>query len=157
MSHVTITRVFEIDYGHRLLKHPGKCVNYHGHRGRFEVTVRAPVGADGMVVDFGVIKHALGNWLDAYWDHAMILQAGDELYERMRDMGMKVYLLEAPPTVENLVQHFALDIARGLLRHADEALVLEHVRLYETPNCWADWTRATTKSTPTFLSMATYE
>jgi len=36
MSHVTITRVFEIDYGHRLLKHPGKCVNYHGHRGRFE-------------------------------------------------------------------------------------------------------------------------
>ena len=139
---VSITRVFEIDYGHRLIAHPGKCVNYHGHRGRFEVTVCAPVGGDGMVVDFGVIKSAIGDWLNSYWDHAMILQAGDPLYAAMRDMKMRVYTLEAPPTVENLVSHFALDIARHLVREIDERLVLEHVRLYETPNAWADWQRA---------------
>ena len=61
---VRITRRLEIDSGHRLMKHEGKCRNYHGHRYVFEATVEGP-GLDevGRIVDFSVIKERLGGWL----------------------------------------------------------------------------------------------
>ena len=135
-----ITRKLEIDAGHRLLNHEGKCANYHGHRYVFEIGCSAPhLDGVGRVLDFSIVKERVGAWLDAHWDHGMILQEGDPLVATLSAMrpAPKFCTVSYPPTAENLVKHLAR-VAQDLL---PEVLV-ESVRCYETPNCWADWRRA---------------
>lgn len=133
---ITITRRLEIDAGHRLRDHEGKCRNVHGHRYRFDVTVLAPkLDALGRVIDFSVIKAKLGGWLDAHWDHACIVEDGDPLLDWLRGNDARYYVTLVPPTAENLAA-IVLAVARGLLRPHDIEVV--RVRCYETPNCWSD-------------------
>jgi 6-pyruvoyltetrahydropterin/6-carboxytetrahydropterin synthase len=91
----------------------------------------------GRVVDFGQVKQLLGTWLDAAWDHGLILQEGDPLVSVLQGMDPqpKVSVLDCPPTAENLsaiVFQKATELLPGDLR-------VERVRIYETPNCWADY------------------
>lgn len=147
-----ITRRLEIDAGHRLLKHDGKCKNYHGHRYVVEVSCYAPtLDACGRVIDFSVIKAVFGQWLDDNWDHGMILQSGDPLIDFLlngAERGLvdaarglvngaatKLYILDAPPTAETLSE-YAFHKARTLL--TPHGVLVTRVRIYETPNCWAD-------------------
>lgn len=134
----TITRRLEIDAGHRLLAHGGKCNAYHGHRYAFEVTVTAPTLEDGMIVDMGVIKEKVGGWLDENWDHRMIIQDTDPMLTMISNLGitrMQVYVLDRAPTAENLARALYAK-ATQLLPHP---LSVVSVRCWETPNCWADY------------------
>jgi 6-pyruvoyltetrahydropterin/6-carboxytetrahydropterin synthase len=133
---VTITRRLEIDAGHRLLEHEGKCKNYHGHRYVFEVTVTAPeLDSVGRVIDFSVVKEGFGGWLDKYWDHGMILESEDPLFIVLDRMGMKCFALPTPPTAENLAG-YAYGVAQMTL---PKMITVVRMRVYETPNCWADY------------------
>jgi len=143
MPTVPITRRFEWDAAHRIAGHEGKCGVVHGHRYMAEVSVRAPERDElGRVVDFGVVKREVGRWIDDNWDHTAIFDLLDThpavlaLAELHKGEGRPVYWLEGPPTVENL-----LDALVAVAEATLEPLGLEvvHVRIYETPNCWADW------------------
>lgn len=136
MSGYQITRRLEIDAGHRLLKHGGKCRNYHGHRYVFDVTVSADKLDDvGRVIDFSVIKEKVGGWLDDRWDHGMILELGDPMLALLREQGLKFDTLTAPPTAENLSRNLH-KVAEDLL--AEDGIKVLNVRCHETSNCWAD-------------------
>ena len=55
--------------------------------------------------------------------------------------GHKTVVLDAVPTAENLAR-IAFAILDPLYRDSyGNHLHLERIRLYETPNCWADATR----------------
>ena len=132
-----VTRAFEIDAGHRLMNHESKCRNVHGHRYRFEVTVQAAkLDAVGRVVDFGVLKEAVGGWLDQQFDHGFIVEDGDPLIPALKALDTKTAVLDCPPSIENLVKIVFHESARmlGVL-----GLTVTHVRGYETPSCWADY------------------
>lgn len=143
MKIVTVTRRLEFDAGHRLQLHESKCRNLHGHRYIAEVTVEGPeLDAVGRVVDFGVIKSAVGGWIDTHWDHGLLLEEGDwcrrALVEEASRLGaahVKLWVCRSPPTAENMVKWLAEE-AQNVLGHV---LRVTHVRLYETPNCWADY------------------
>lgn len=66
----TIWREFRFEAAHRLPLVPEghKCARLHGHSYRVELHVEGKVGADGMVVDFAVLKDAWGP-LHALLDH----------------------------------------------------------------------------------------
>jgi 6-pyruvoyltetrahydropterin/6-carboxytetrahydropterin synthase len=141
---VEITRKIEFDAGHRIPDHKSKCRNAHGHRYTLECTVEGPImstqGASdhGMVVDFGDLKAVMMAKVGEPWDHAFLVARTDhQMIEALRALGHthKTVLLENVPTVENLVV-----VARRLIESAliDSKLTLKRVRLYETPNCWAD-------------------
>jgi 6-pyruvoyltetrahydropterin/6-carboxytetrahydropterin synthase len=134
MNTYTITRRFEIDAGHRLVNHPGKCNNYHGHRYTFDVELTGDLQRNGMVVDFGDVKKLLGDWLDENWDHGMILERGDPFIVQMSMFQTKVYTLPFPPTAERLAGYF-YGQAKQLLK--DLPVWLVSVTCYETPKCWA--------------------
>ncbi|KKL89702.1 hypothetical protein LCGC14_1912040 [marine sediment metagenome] len=134
-----ITRRFEIDAGHRVYGHDGKCASLHGHRYVVEVHVEAPVLDHlGRVVDFGVIKEMFGRWLDRHWDHAMLLWKEDPvawLYDENGPLyGQQVCILPFNPTAENMADYLLNRIAPHLLV---EPLVCTQVVVRETPNCWA--------------------
>ena len=138
MSTITITRRLEIDAGHRLLKHEGKCRNYHGHRYIFEITVRARELDDvGRVIDFSEVKRLVGGWLDENWDHGMILQQGDPLIPLLQELKLKHAVYVTSPTAENLTEHlFNVACNLGLF---DQGIQIVGVRCFETPNCSAEY------------------
>lgn len=133
---ITVTRRLEFDAGHRLLAHEGKCRNVHGHRYVAEITCRAPeLDLVGRVIDFSAIKACVGGWLDEDWDHAFIAQVNDPIIAWLIKNGQRCSVLSQPPTAENL----ALEILRRAAMLLEPAgITVARVKLYETPNCWAE-------------------
>jgi len=95
-----------------------------------------------MVADFSVLKDILVCTIDKRWDHGFLLYEDDLLgRDAMQMFGPrhKTVLLDVVPTVENLVVKAAEAISRELHHREITGFDLVHVRLFETPNCWADW------------------
>ncbi len=145
-STISITRRLEFDAGHRLPNHASQCRNIHGHRYAIEITLTADVvheaGAadEGMVMDFGDIKRIANEKLVDLWDHAFLVHREDKVMVEFLAAipSHKTVVLDDVPTAENLVKQ-----AYRILEHAyrdrfGQELTLTRVRLYETPNCWAD-------------------
>lgn len=141
-----ITRRLEFDAGHRIPNHDSQCRHLHGHRYALEITLSGDVitaeGAaeQGMVMDFSEVRAIAQRCLVDAWDHAFLAWRGDKrVVEFLETLpGHKTVLFEAPPTAE----HLAIAAFR-VLDHAYQDkygnnLKLERVRMYETPNCWAD-------------------
>jgi 6-pyruvoyltetrahydropterin/6-carboxytetrahydropterin synthase len=147
MQHLSITRRLEFDAGHRIPNHGGQCRHLHGHRYAIELTVLGPVHAsrgqadDGMVIDFGDIKRLALTHLVERWDHAFLVAKQDTALVAFLNTlpNHKTVILDDVPTVENLVK-FAFDILAPIFtKETNGQLSLQSIRLYETPNCWADY------------------
>jgi 6-pyruvoyltetrahydropterin/6-carboxytetrahydropterin synthase len=134
---ITITRRLEFDYGHRVLGHEGKCKHLHGHHGVAEITIQAPeLDAVGRVVDFGVVKILVGGWLDSNWDHQLLLNSNDPQLPYLRNTEDRApYSMKGNPTAENMAKELFGVCIELLASH----LKVVGVRIYETPNCWADY------------------
>ena len=145
-SKISITRRLEFDSGHRIPNHDGQCRHLHGHRYAIEVTLTGEVADhpgkadDGMVLDFGDIKRLTNQYVVEPWDHAFLVAKEDEkLVAFLASMpNHKTVIMEHVPTVENLA-NTAFAILQPVFNKAfGGRLELSAVRLYETPNCWAD-------------------
>lgn len=131
------TRRIGIDAGHRVTRHESKCRHVHGHRYEVEVTVEAPeLDHAGRVVDFGRLKDVVGGWLLERLDHGYIAAPWDAVGTHLEEQGLKVYRMPEgrEPTAENIAR-LVLAVAQELL---GEPFTVVHVRVYETPSCWAD-------------------
>ena len=133
----TCTRKLEFDSAHRVMRHESKCRNLHGHRYVAEITACGRLDSLGRVIDFGVLKQVIGGWIDEHWDHGLIVNEEDiALIHMCKAAEWKVFILPNNPTAENMAP-FLLAKANELLD--DTGVLVTHVRLYETPNCWADY------------------
>jgi 6-pyruvoyltetrahydropterin/6-carboxytetrahydropterin synthase len=141
-----ITRRLEFDAGHRIPNHLSQCRHLHGHRYAVEITLSGEIirssdsSNDGMVMDFSEVKEIAKTHLVDLWDHAFLVAADDlSVVDFLRTLpDHKTVVLAAVPTAENLAR-IAFDILEPLYRDScGNHLRLERVRLYETPNCWAD-------------------
>ena len=141
---VVCTRVIEWDMGHRVYKHESKCSHPHGHRYRAEVTASAPgLDAQGRVIDFSVLKEKIGGWVDAHWDHGFMLYDADPAFGimlRFPDVqgDLRVFSVPFNPTAENIAAFLGEDICPLLMMGT--GIRITHIRLYETPNGYVDWT-----------------
>jgi 6-pyruvoyltetrahydropterin/6-carboxytetrahydropterin synthase len=136
---ISCTRRLHFDAAHRVMEHESKCKNLHGHRYVVEASFTAnALDPLGRVVDFGVIKERLGAWIDTYWDHNTILHEKDEVLGShiAAVTGQAVFYLPTNPTAENMVSYLLETVCPRLF--TDSALHCTHVRLYETPNCFAE-------------------
>jgi 6-pyruvoyltetrahydropterin/6-carboxytetrahydropterin synthase len=144
-----ITRRLEFDAGHRIPNHQSQCRHLHGHRYALEITLGGGVidaagrPDDGMVMDFSEVKAIAKQHVVDVWDHAFLVWRGDDAVATFLGTlpGHKTVVLDAVPTAENLAR-IAFAILDPLYRDSyGNHLHLERIRLYETPNCWADATR----------------
>jgi len=141
-----ITRRLEFDAGHRIPDHKSQCRHLHGHRYVIEITLsglvidKAGDAANGMVMDFSQVKALAKEYLVDLWDHAFLAYAGDTaIVDFLNSLpGHKTVVLDRVPTAENLVR-IAFETLDTVYRDTyGNHLQLQQVRLYETPNCWAD-------------------
>ncbi len=141
-----ITRRLEFDAGHRIPSHASGCCHLHGHRYAIEVTVSGEIIAaqgdaeQGMVADFAQIKALIERHIVEEWDHAFLAYARDEpVLAFLRSVaGHKTVIFAAPPTAECLATTAYRILERAILDAYGGRVRLEQVRIYETPNCWAD-------------------
>ena len=144
-----ITRRLEFDAGHRIPNHTSQCKHLHGHRYAMEITLSGDIitqegiSEQGMVMDFSDVKRIAKEQVVDAWDHAFLVYRGDvQVLDFLNTLpGHKTIVLDAVPTAENLAL-----IAFTLLDPAyrdiyNNHLTLQRVRLYETPNNWADCLR----------------
>ena len=144
-----ITRRLEFDAGHRIHNHASQCRHLHGHRYALEITLSGEVirteGAaeEGMVMDFSDVKHIAKAVLVDRWDHAFLVYQGDRVVmDFLASLPEhKTVVLPVVPTAENLAAE-AFRILDAAYRDTyGNQLRLQRVRLYETPNNWADAVR----------------
>lgn len=144
-----ITRRLEFDAGHRIPSHKSKCRHLHGHRYAIEITLsgeiitEAGASEQGMVMDYSEVKRIANIALVDKWDHAFLVYSKDirllQFLQTLEDH--KTVVLDTPPTAENLAL-ISFQILEAAYRDTyGNHLRLEQVRLFETPNCWADAVR----------------
>ncbi len=145
-----ITRRLEFDAGHRIPDHQSQCRHLHGHRYAIEITLAGTVldvagtPENGMVMDFSRVKQLAKEHIVDAWDHAFLAFRGDAaVVAFLASMPEhKTVLLDAVPTAENLARIAFATLDPVYQATYDNQIRLERVRIYETPNCWADATRA---------------
>lgn len=136
---LTCTRRIEFDAAHRVMGHEGKCKNLHGHRYALEATFASRALDNlGRVVDFAVIKELLGKWIDDNWDHTTILFDKDKALGKAITTvtKQKIFYMDANPTAENMAEYIMHTVCADLF--GDMPIQCVRVRLYETPNCYAE-------------------
>ncbi|MDR0520869.1 MAG: 6-carboxytetrahydropterin synthase [Planctomycetaceae bacterium] len=129
----TVSRQFSFCYGHRLLNHPGKCANLHGHNAKVSIVLRHnTLNEQGMIADFGDIKKSIGLWIETRLDHRLILETHDPLIPVLKDQGLLIFPLPAEPTAENL--------AKLLYEETEKTgLPVCSVTFWETEHCSAEY------------------
>lgn len=143
---LTITKKIEFDAGHRIPNHRSVCRNMHGHRYVMYITLQGKIqekkgaSSEGMLMDFSDVKKLAETHLISHWDHAFLTYEKDMPVRQFLDTlpGHKTVILDRIPTVENLAQ-IAFDILKKVYEDFyDNTVTLQSIRLYETPNSWAE-------------------
>lgn len=154
MGYYRIAKTFEVEYGHRLCKHPEKCRFPHGHSLRIEIVVRGQrLDGNDMVCDYKALKVLVGGVVNRL-DHAMALNSSDPHLESLQAVGDRVLLFhDQDPTTEVLVRWIFDEVASrltdggavqsdgGAEYRIPADLELERVRVWETRTSWAEYVR----------------
>lgn len=144
-----IGKIFEIESGHILSKHPGKCRFPHGHSRRVEVVLAADtLDANDMVCDFKAVKLALQVFIDS-WDHALAVNTDDPHFAFYQEKhgDRLIPFAHTDPTTEIMARTVYNELTRALAatdRKGDFAIAagvrVERVRITETSSSWAEYT-----------------
>lgn len=141
-----ITRRLEFDAGHRIPNHASQCRHLHGHRYAIEITLSGEIitaegiSEQGMVMDYSEVKRIAKEELVDAWDHAFLVYRNDrEVLDFLNSLiDHKTVVLDVPPTAENLAMLAFRQLDSAYRDTYGNHLRLERVRIYETPNNWAD-------------------
>ena len=152
MGFFRIAKTFEVEYGHRLSKHPEKCRFPHGHSLRIEVVARGrDLNDQDMVCDYKALKTIVVDVVERL-DHAMALNSSDPQLEGLAAIGDRVLLFEdCDPTTEVLARWVFERMAErlasgrgvrtptGATYEIPAGLELERIRVWETSTSWGEY------------------
>lgn len=115
-----LTTYCELEIGHRLItSYAQKCRHPHGHVFRVEITVCShTLNADGMVIDFKLLKEVVKQQLEDQWDHGFALHQYDTLAPALKadPENARLHLLPTNPTLEYVVKLWYGDIKEALVQ-----------------------------------------
>lgn len=132
-----LSKTVEFDAGHRVAGHNGLCCNPHGHRYRVEIEAEGIPQADGMIVDFGIVKQAALAQFVNEWDHAFLVDVKDsELWEALHGHGWRVVAFPKPPTAEHIAEEVGFRMSTAV---NGQGFTISSVTVWETPTSKAVW------------------
>lgn len=101
----TITKEIYFCYGHRLMKHQGKCRHLHGHSVKAAISVQAETLNDqGMVCDFSDLAACAHEYIDRELDHNLLIHREDPLLPALKAADERYLALPEHPTAEYLAR-----------------------------------------------------
>lgn len=123
---MSVSKTFRFDAAHYLPKYEGKCKNLHGHGWTLEVEVSGGVDpSDGFVVDFAKLKKCVNEVVDLL-DHTCLNDTQLGFAEN--------------PTCENILTWLWERLEHTLRGYVRPGRRLVRLRLYETPDSFAELT-----------------
>lgn len=117
---ITVTKTFRFEAAHFLPDYSGACKNVHGHGFKLQVTVSGILDKEvypSMVCDFKDIKKIVKEHVIDKLDHSML----NDVLEY--------------PTAENMICWIELQLVPYFGDH------LVRIRLYETEDSYAEWSK----------------
>lgn len=133
---ITVVKEFTFDAAHKLLRYDGPCANIHGHTYKLQIGIKGLINSEtGMVVDFGEVKALVKPFVE-HMDHSFLNDLSN--YNKP-----SCYLPGFPeqPTAENMVQWLAEVISKELEAAYGYVIVIDFIRLWETPTSYAEWSK----------------
>ncbi len=101
----TITKEVYFCYGHRLMNHPGKCRNLHGHSVKASITIKAEqLNEQGMVCDFAEIKNSAEKFINQQLDHNFLLHKDDAIIPLLEQQKERFLAVDEHPPAEVLAK-----------------------------------------------------
>ncbi|MCS6972882.1 MAG: 6-carboxytetrahydropterin synthase [Cyclobacteriaceae bacterium] len=138
---LSVTKIFRFEAAHVIHGYPGKCSRIHGHSYELHVTVgfldpvQGFIPGTGMVMDFADLKKLVNEKVINRLDHKFIVSHA-YLSVRKEFSGLEeLVVMDAEPTAENLLEWLNREISTVLPQN----LKLQHLRLYETKDSFAEW------------------
>jgi 6-pyruvoyltetrahydropterin/6-carboxytetrahydropterin synthase len=148
-----VCKVFDIESGHMISKHPSRCRYPHGHSRRIELVLACDdLNGMDMVVDFKWIKLATGELLDRL-DHALCVNSEDPLLKDLQKISQRVVLFDGVDPTSEVLARYLFDHLEARIRSGEPlrdaegqygmepGVRLERVRVSETPTTWAEYER----------------
>jgi 6-pyruvoyltetrahydropterin/6-carboxytetrahydropterin synthase len=153
---IIANRYHDFSCGHRVYGHESKCRHLHGHNYRVVFTLGGLLDTVGRVIDFGIIKTRLCDWLEEKWDHKMLIWESDpmryallepnfevlvglsenDIAEVTKELYESTVLVPFNPTAENMAEYLLNVIGPQRLQGTSAKLV--SVRVEETRKCSAE-------------------
>ena len=132
---ITVSRYHDISCGHRVVGHESKCKDMHGHNYRVTFTCTATrLDALGRVIDFGVMKTTLCQWLEDNYDHKFLVWDQDPLLSTLFELP-GIIVVPFNPTAENIAESLLTETGPTLLKGTNVTLI--KVDVEETRKCSA--------------------
>lgn len=126
----------ELEIGHRLMtSYAQKCRHLHGHRYEVEVCLKATeLNADGMVIDFKLLKEIVKKTLDDQWDHGFAVKEDDPMRQHLTTDAEteRLHVLPENPTLEYMVKLWYGDIKEALVAAGVTNATIEYLEASET-------------------------
>jgi len=138
-----ICKIFSVENGHILSKHPGNCRFPHGHSRRIEVVLEADtLDANDMVCDFKEVGMLIKEFIDQF-DHAMCLNTNDSHFAIYRAAYARIVPFENQDPTSELMAKLVYKRMAAALRDAPNALGervrVVRIRMHETETSWAEY------------------
>ncbi len=128
---------------HAIHGYAGSCSNIHGHSYELHVTVSAQVpeedyiASPGFIIDFKELKNLVKTYIVEKLDHKLLLSQAFVKKNRGIKNLENLILWKNEPTAENILLYMKRTIAAIL----PENVRLIQLRLYETADSYAEWTK----------------
>ena len=126
-----ITKEVYFCYGHRLMHHPGKCRNLHGHSVKASISIKQDVlNHQGMVCDFADVKDCVDGFINNVLDHNFLLHKDDPIIPALIANNEQFLGLDDHPTAEVL--------SKMIYQHVkQQGFDVDQVVLWETSSACA--------------------
>ncbi len=126
-----ITKEVYFCYGHRLMNHPGKCRNLHGHSVKAAISIKQKqLNEQAMVCDFSDVKICVETFINQHLDHNFLLHKNDPIIPALIANNERFMTLDEHPTAEVL--------SKMIYRHLQqEGFSVDQVVLWETSSASA--------------------
>lgn len=128
-----ITKEVYFCYGHRLMRHAGKCKHIHGHSVKAAITLETEtLDGQGMVCDFADIAALSAQFIEAELDHNFLLHRDDPLVGVLRQSNERFMTLDEHPTAEYIAK-LIYDFVKA------KGFPVKQVTLWETASAYASF------------------
>jgi 6-pyruvoyltetrahydropterin/6-carboxytetrahydropterin synthase len=145
-----VCKTIDVENGHLLSKHPGRCRYPHGHTRKIEFILEASeLDRNEMVCDFKLIDQIIADYLETL-DHALCVNTADPAYGKLRALyGDRIVPFEQEdPTTEVMARVIFQVFSKRLGDYARKqqrqyplrtSVRLVSVKVWETASSWAEY------------------
>ncbi len=137
----TVTKEFTFDAAHYLTKYYGKCEHLHGHTYKLQVTLGGQVQANGLLIDFVILKRIVKKHVLDFLDHKNLNDIFDNptsehiakwIWDKLENIDQLLAQELEDPNLDQEIKQYLQNPDSSLDKNQKHQVQLEKVQLWET-------------------------